>query len=79
MTATVPKETGSESHPGEVRQNMAEILKICQAEVIKRLSEDPKNSWRVPYIKEALATKNYEGSSMELLAHEVNKMAEKYF
>jgi hypothetical protein len=57
----------------------AELYKICQAEVIKRLAGDPKNKWRVDHIEEALKSGKYEGSSMELLAHETAILMEKYF
>ncbi len=91
MTETPLNETGIEPlglspwvneekpAPAVTTKNITEIYKLCQDEVIKRLSQDPKESWRVPYIEEALKTHDYSGSSMELLASEVNKLVEKYF
>jgi hypothetical protein len=63
----------------EKKKNAAELYRICQDEVIKRLQDDPKNIWRIPYIEEALKNHKYEGSSMDFLAHETAKLMEKYF
>jgi hypothetical protein len=66
------------------QKGMAEVYRLCQDEVLRRLADTPDNlgrsqMWKVNAIKEDIKNKKTDTSAMTWLAKEVAAMVEKYF
>ncbi len=70
--------------PETPQAKQAELYRLCQEEVLKRLAETPdrlgrSQMWKVNAIKEDIANKRADSGAMDWLAKEVIAMMEKYF